>query len=175
MVSSLVGDHLGILCLVGFPFVFFKYKDFVPHWKHQFSFEIFFLIFKYKLFEAVLNRIFEGNIFVSLECQQCWLELYILISASLIFVGVMFFEVSKNKTLQNYPPYCIDFYHFCCWLEVLFSPHILMSTTIPHWKHQFSSDHWSKAVLGRVSTLVGDHLGILCFVDSSFKFWTFYN
>ena len=49
------------------------------------------------LFEAepLLNWIFEGSIFVSLESQQYWLELYVLISESLIFVGVILWNIQK--------------------------------------------------------------------------------
>ena len=35
----------------------------------------------------------------------------------------------------------------------------LPATAIPRWKYQFSSDHWSQATLGQVSTWMGDRLG----------------
>ena len=43
-----------------------------------------------------------------------------------------------------------------------------MSTAIPCWIYQFSSDHWSQATLGQVSTWMGDRLGILGAVDHFF-------
>ena len=61
---------------------------------------------------------------------------------------------------------------------------IQMSTAISPWKHQFSSDHWSKARLRPVSTWMGDRLGIQVAVDilhfSAFliqagsKWWIFF-
>ena len=45
-----------------------------------------------------------------------------------------------------------------------------MSTAIPHWKHQFSSDHWSQAMSGSVSTWMGDRLGIPGAVDIIFLY-----
>ena len=40
-----------------------------------------------------------------------------------------------------------------------------MSMAIPYWIHQFSSDHCSQAILGWVSTWMGDCLGIFSAVD----------
>ena len=45
----------------------------------------------------------------------------------------------------------------------------LASTTIPPEKKRFSSDHRCQVWLGEVSTLMGDHLGILRVVDFAFS------
>ena len=42
--------------------------------------------------------------------------------------------------------------------EALFT-HPLLPTAISHWTYQFSSDHWSQAMLSPVSTWMGDRLG----------------
>ena len=44
----------------------------------------------------------------------------------------------------------------------------LTSTNIPPGKNRFSSDHRRQVWLGEVSTLMGDHLGILRNVDFPF-------
>ena len=57
----------------------------------------------------MLNWVFEGIIFVSLESQHAMLNKVIHFKfREFNFVGVMFFEVSKNSTFKNYLPYGID-------------------------------------------------------------------
>ena len=43
-------------------------------------------------------------------------------------------------------------------------------TAISHWTYQFSSDHWSQAMLSPVSTWMGDRLGTLGVVGIFFVF-----
>ena len=48
----------------------------------------------------------------------------------------------------------------------------LTSTTIPPGKNRFSCDHRSQVWLGKVSTWMGDRLGILRVVDFPFSYAT---
>ena len=68
-------------------------------------------------------------------------------------------------------PFVVDFSQLKMMIKVWFS-HIRSVSIIPPRIDQFSSDHWNQTRTGRVSTYMGDRLGIPCVLSTFFKsFW----
>ncbi len=63
----------------------------------------------------------------------------------------------------------------CVVVQIVFISLQQMSATTPGWIYQFSSDHWSQAAKGSVSTWMGDRLGIPSVAGLTFSFCTAQN
>ena len=117
---------------------------------------------------AELNFYFKDCVFVPLDFNfRFWCK----------FVSSLTIEISKNKSPSKITHHIV-FTFIVCAVDLKFFFHCTSKCLRPYHTESTSSRLVTEvkqcwAVLGRVSTLVGDHLGIPCVVDFAFQFWIY--